>query len=95
MGIKDKIKDTLRSVWSPITVWMAEEGSDHVSREAARVVAVNGEDDGTADRIELTLELVSGGVGVLDPEGKAGIRDRPSPSLLSWLASLDSSPGSN
>ncbi len=64
MGIKDKIKSSLRSVWSPITVWMAEEGSDRLVNAGASalvVVAVNGEDDGTADRIEITLELLSGG----------------------------------
>ncbi len=64
MGLKDTLKNTLRAVWSPITVWMADEGSDRLveaGQPAKVVVVVNGEDDGTADRVEITLELVGDG----------------------------------
>jgi hypothetical protein len=64
MGIKDKLKSGLRSVWSPITVWMAEEGSDQLvtsGAEAKVVVAVNGEDDGTAERVDVELALTGWG----------------------------------
>jgi len=28
VGLKDRLRTGLRHVWSPITVWMADEGSD-------------------------------------------------------------------
>jgi hypothetical protein len=67
MGLKGKLKSALGSVWSPITVWMADEGSDTLvtAGQPAKVIVA----------------------------GAAGIRDRPSPSLIGWLASLESTPG--
>src|SRR5437763_11868350 len=69
MGIKDKLKSALGSIWSPITVWMADEGSDKLvsaGQPAKVVVAVKGEDDGTAERVE--LELVLTGSGMTTPQ---------------------------
>ncbi len=60
MGLTDRIRGGLRSVWSPITVWMADQGSDqlvHAGRPATVKVDVRGEDDGTAERVDLLLEL--------------------------------------
>jgi hypothetical protein len=64
MGLRDRVKGGLRHVWSPITVWMADQGSDelvHAGRPAKVVVDVRGEDDGTAERVELTLKLLYAG----------------------------------
>lgn len=60
VGLKGRIKTGLRHVWSPITVWMADEGSDDLvtaGERAKAVVKVKGEDDGSVDRIELSLVL--------------------------------------
>ncbi len=58
MGLKAKLKGSLRHVWSPITVWMADQGSDqlvYAGKTAKVAVDVRGEDDGTADRVEVVL----------------------------------------
>lgn len=60
MGLADRIRGGLRTVWSPITVWMADQGSDqlvHAGQPATVKVDVRGEDDGTAERVEITLVL--------------------------------------
>ena len=64
MGLRDRVKGTLRHVWSPITVWMADQGSDqlvYAGRTAKVCVDVRGEDDGTADRVEVALKLTGEG----------------------------------
>jgi hypothetical protein len=69
MGLKDKLKAAVGSVWSPITVWMADEGSDKLvtaGGQAKVVVAVKGADDGTAERVE--VELVLTGQGMSAPQ---------------------------
>src|SRR5947209_4785458 len=69
MGLRDKLKAAVGSVWSPITVWMADEGSDKLvtaGQQAKVLVAVKGEDDGTAQRVE--LELVLTGDGMSNPQ---------------------------
>ncbi len=51
-------------MWSPITVWMAGEGSDDLvtaGERAKAVVRVKGEDDGSVERIELSLVMSSFG----------------------------------
>jgi hypothetical protein len=64
MGLRDRVKGSLRRVWSPITVWRAGEGSDtlvHAGQNARVCVDVRGEDDGTADRVEVVLRLTGEG----------------------------------
>ena len=64
MGLKDRLKGGLQRVWSPITVWMADQGSDRLVRagETAKVsVDVRGEDDGTAERVDVVLRLTGEG----------------------------------
>jgi hypothetical protein len=60
MGIKDRLVAAKRYVWSPMTLTMLERGSDTVVKagHTARVVVdVEGESDGTAERIEVRLKL--------------------------------------
>ena len=62
MGLMDRVKGGVRHMWSPITVWMADQGSDtlvHAGQPAKVVVAVRGQDDGTAQRVELTLSVAT------------------------------------
>ena len=68
MGIMDRLNATKRMVWSPITVWMADQGSDtlvHAGAAATVVVDVRGEDDGTAQHVELFLQMT--GLGLEKP----------------------------
>ena len=65
MGLLDRLNGAKQRLWSPITVWMAETGSDKLVRAgepALVVVEVQGEDDGTAERVELFLKLVGLGI---------------------------------
>jgi hypothetical protein len=65
MGLLDRLNGAKKRLWSPITVWMAETGSDKLVRAgepALVVVEVQGEDDGTAERVELFLKLVGLGI---------------------------------
>lgn len=60
MGIRDRLVAAKRYVWSPMTLTMLERGSDSVVRagSTARVVVeVEGESDGTVERIEVSLKL--------------------------------------
>ncbi|MCU1690002.1 MAG: hypothetical protein JWN20_1930 [Jatrophihabitantaceae bacterium] len=60
MGLRDKIKSGMRAMWSPITVWMADQGSDQLvtaGGPAKVVIDVRGQDDGTAERVEVFLKM--------------------------------------
>src|SRR4051812_26371676 len=64
MGLLDRINAAKRRMWSPMQVWLADQGSDELVRAgapAAVVVDVRGEDDGTAERIEVFLEMTGWG----------------------------------
>jgi len=53
MGLMDRLNGAKRRLWSPMTVWMAEVGSDTLVRAgepATVVVEVRGESDGTPER---------------------------------------------
>jgi hypothetical protein len=68
MGLMDRLNAAKRRIWSPMTVWMAEAGSDklvHAGEPALVVVEVRGEDDGTPERIEVFLQMIR-----LGSEGK-------------------------
>jgi SpoOM protein len=68
MGLKDRLGAAKRWMWSPMEVHMLDLGSDEYVRagEQARVVVdVRGEDDGTVERMDVSLERS----GVVD--GKA------------------------
>lgn len=58
-----------RWLWSPMTVWMADQGCDKLvfaGQEAKVYVDVRGEDDGTMERIEVYLRMLGwGGDGKL------------------------------
>jgi hypothetical protein len=60
MGLKDRLTVAKRWMWSPMTIWMADQDSDELVRagEPARVVVdVRGEDDGTQERLEVWLQM--------------------------------------
>src|SRR3954453_3412450 len=64
MGLKDRLGAAKRWMWSPMTVWMADQGCDklaHAGGEAKVYVDVRGEDDGTMERIEVFLEMMGWG----------------------------------
>jgi hypothetical protein len=64
MGLMDRLNGAKRRLWSPMTVWMAEAGSDtlvHAGEPATVVVEVRGEDDGTPERIEVFLKMTGWG----------------------------------
>ena len=65
MGLMDRLNGAKRRLWSPMTIWMAELGSDtlvHAGEPATVVVEVRGEDDGTPERIEVLLKLIGWGL---------------------------------
>jgi hypothetical protein len=65
MGLMDRLNGAKRRLWSPMTIWMAELGSDtlvHAGEPATVVVEVRGEDDGTPERIEVFLKLIGWGL---------------------------------
>ncbi len=65
MGLMDRLNGAKRRLWSPMTIWMVELGSDTLVRAgepATVVVDVRGEDDGTPERIEVFLKLIGGGL---------------------------------
>ncbi len=60
MGLKDRLGAAKRYLWSPMDVHMLESGSDPVVRAgqpATVVVELKGEDDGSLERVEVTLSL--------------------------------------
>ncbi|MDX6628177.1 MAG: hypothetical protein QOH00_423 [Gaiellales bacterium] len=64
MGLMDRIGAAKRWMVSPMQVWMADLGSDklaHAGQPAKVVVDVRGEDDGTAERIEVFLQMIGWG----------------------------------
>ncbi len=64
MGLKDRLGSAKRWMWSPMTVWMADQGCDRLVRageQATVVVDVRGEDDGTPERIEVLLQMIGWG----------------------------------
>jgi hypothetical protein len=68
MGLMDRLNAAKRRMWSPMTVWMVDLGSDklvHAGEPATVVVEVRGEDDGTPERIEVLLQMIG-----LGREGK-------------------------
>ena len=61
MGLMDRLNGAKRRLWSPMTIWMAELGSDTLVRageQATVVVDVRGEDDGTPERVEVFLQMI-------------------------------------
>jgi hypothetical protein len=64
MGLKDRLNAARSYLKSPFTLTMLERGSDarvHVGAPARVVVEVEGEDDGSVERIELTLRRPDAG----------------------------------
>jgi hypothetical protein len=64
MGLKDRMGSAKRWLWSPMTVWMADQGCDKLAfagQEAKVVVDVRGEDDGTMERVEVVLRMMGWG----------------------------------
>jgi hypothetical protein len=69
MGLKERLGGAKRWMWSPMTVWMADQGCDklaHAGGQATVFVDVRGEDDGTMERVEVFLQMMGWGA-----EGKA------------------------
>jgi hypothetical protein len=69
MDIKGRLGSAKRWLWSPMTVWMADQGCDKLVRAGERAtvfVDVRGEDDGTMQHIEVYLRMLGWGA-----EGKA------------------------
>jgi hypothetical protein len=69
MGLKGRLDAAKRWMWSPMTVWMADQGCDkvaHAGGEATVYVDVRGEDDGTMKHVEVFLQMMGGGL-----DGKA------------------------
>jgi predicted chitinase len=61
MGLKDRLGAAKRWMWSPMTIWMADQGCDklaHAGGEANVYINVRGEDDGTMERIEVYLRMM-------------------------------------
>ena len=59
MGIRDRLRAIKNAAISPLSVWLAGEGSPLLAQAGDRVtvvVKVSGEDDGTIDVIELRLK---------------------------------------
>jgi hypothetical protein len=69
VGIKDRIQGIRQYMSTPVSVWMADTGSDPIiypGQRATVKVKVDGENDGTVEGIELSLRYSGNGIGAYD-----------------------------
>jgi hypothetical protein len=69
VGIKDRIQGIRQYMSTPVSVWMADTGSDPIiypGQRATVKVKVDGENDGSVERIDLSLRYSGQGTGTYD-----------------------------